>query len=106
MVRGQCFQQQVGRSNDGRQQVVEIVRDASGEAADRFHFLRRAQPLVGDPQTLFGAPALGHIAIVDDQGSDRGITEPVRNHHLQISPFSVLVPHAQVGQLRVDRRSR
>ena len=31
---------------DGHEQVVEIVRDAAGEPADRLHLLRLAQLLV------------------------------------------------------------
>ena len=33
-------QQEVGRHHDGRQHVVEIMRDAAGELADRLHLLR------------------------------------------------------------------
>src|SRR6266545_475198 len=39
---------------DDRQQVVEVVRDAAGELADRFH-------LLGLPQLLFEALPLAHI---------------------------------------------
>jgi hypothetical protein len=34
----------LGVAGDHRQQVVEVVRDAAGEAADRLHLLRVAQP--------------------------------------------------------------
>ncbi len=34
-----CVEQEVGRHHDGRQHVVEVVRDAAGELPDRLHFL-------------------------------------------------------------------
>ena len=34
-------------AHDGRQQIVEVVRDAAGELADRLHLLRLTQLLLG-----------------------------------------------------------
>ena len=34
------IEQKLGVAGDHHQQVIEVVRDAAGEAADRFHFLR------------------------------------------------------------------
>ena len=42
-----------------RQHVVEVVRDAAGELAERLHLLRLAQ-------LLLEAPAFGHVAGADD----------------------------------------
>jgi len=45
-------------AGDHRQQVVEIVRNAAGELADRLHLLRLLH-------LFFGRLALGHV---DEQG--------------------------------------
>ena len=53
IVRGQLVEQQLGVAVDDREQVVEVVRDAAGQPADRFHLLRLAQLLLaarGAPQ--------------------------------------------------------
>ena len=46
--------QQPQRAGHHLQQVVEIMRDAAGDAAERLQLLRLAQP-------RFGADALGHV---------------------------------------------
>ena len=45
VVVAQPFAQQLQVAEHGRQQVVEIVRDAAGELADRLHLLRLAEGL-------------------------------------------------------------
>ena len=49
---------QIKRSDNSRQQIVEIVRNSAGELADRFHLLRLAQLLLGAAQR-FRRLALG-----------------------------------------------
>ena len=44
--------QQLQAAGDAGQQVVEVVRQAAGELADRLHLLRLAQRLLGLPQRL------------------------------------------------------
>ena len=39
----QALAQQLEVAEHGRQQVVEVVRDAAGELADRLHLLRLAE---------------------------------------------------------------
>ncbi len=34
-------------ADDDRKQIVEVMRNATGELADAFHFLRLTQPLLG-----------------------------------------------------------
>src|SRR3546814_9799892 len=41
-------------ADDDREHIVEVVRDAAGELADRLHLLRLAQPRLG-------GLALGHF---------------------------------------------
>ena len=43
--------QQIGRAENGRQHVVEVVRHAAGEAADGVHLLRLPQ-LIFERETL------------------------------------------------------
>ena len=40
--------EEVDRPRDHREHVVEFMRDAAGELADRFHLLRLDQPLLGE----------------------------------------------------------
>ena len=44
--------EQLNAAGEHGQQVVEIVRDAAGELAERFHLLRLAQRLFGRPEPL------------------------------------------------------
>ena len=69
IVGRQLHQQQVGRAHDAHQDVVEVVRDAAGEPADRFELLRLAQLF------LERAP-LGDVA--DEAGEDRAAVAPMR----------------------------
>ena len=43
----QAFLQDLDRTGDDGQHVVQVVGDAAGELADRIHLLRLAQPLLG-----------------------------------------------------------
>ena len=52
--------QQLGVADDGGEEVVEVVRDAAGELADRLHLLRLTQ-------LLLEALPLGHVADVDQE---------------------------------------
>ena len=42
----EALEQELGVAGDDHQEVVEVVRDAAGEAADGFHFLRLAELLL------------------------------------------------------------
>ncbi len=53
-------QQEVGRHHDGAEQIVEVVRDAAGEPADRLHLL-----LLRD--LVFERALLGGVERVDDR---------------------------------------
>ena len=54
-------QQEVVRHHDGRQHVVEIVRDAAGELADHVHLLRLVD-------LVLQRPPFGRLQHVDDGG--------------------------------------
>ena len=54
-------EQEVGRHHDGGEHVVEVVRDAAGELADRLHLL-----LLGD--LVLERALLGGLERVDDRG--------------------------------------
>ena len=53
-------EQRAGMSLDDRQHVVEIVRDAGGELADGFHFLRLPQLFLQIQMVGGHADAAGH----------------------------------------------
>ena len=55
----------VPRTEDDRQQVVEVVGDAPGELPDRFHLLRL-------PELLLQQPLLGEVHDVGDAARLRG----------------------------------
>ncbi len=44
---GDAAQREIEIADDGGEQIVEVVRDAAGEAADRLHLLRLAQRFLG-----------------------------------------------------------
>ena len=54
-------QQEIGRHHDGAEQIVEIVRDAAGEAADRLHLLLLRE-------LVLQRALLGGVERVDDRG--------------------------------------
>ena len=59
----QAALEQVEIAEDDGQQVVEVVRDAAGELADRLHLLRLQQLLRGPvPAACCGLPPLGEVA--------------------------------------------
>ncbi len=86
-------EQQVGEADDGGEHVVEIVRDAAGELADRFHLLLLAhlmlqRPLLGDVDDvddhhLAAAGALGHRIDEEAAGAQAlaGKRRVDRRHH-------------------------
>ena len=50
--RAELVEQQIRVAEDRGQDVVEVVRDAAGEPAHRFHLLRLAQLHLAVPQRL------------------------------------------------------
>ncbi len=53
-------------AEDGREEVVEVVRDAAREAADPFH-------LLGDAELGFELQAIRQVSCVDDQPLHTGL---------------------------------
>ena len=58
---GDVALEQLQAAREHREQVVEVVRDAAGQLAERFHLLRLPQRRLGLPQPLLIAQALGHV---------------------------------------------
>jgi hypothetical protein len=54
--------QQIQRSHDSGQQIVEVVRDAAGQLAHRFHLLRLLQGFFGRPQPVGRGLLRGDVA--------------------------------------------
>ena len=63
--------QDFDRSGDDRQDVVEVMRDAAGELADRFH-------LLGLPDALLGRDLVGEIA--DESVEHEAVAAPQRGN--------------------------
>ena len=57
-----AVQAQLRIADDGREDVVEIVRDAAREGADGLHLLRLAQLPLELALLLLRAAAVGHLA--------------------------------------------
>ena len=65
--------QEVGRGADDGQEIVEIVRDAAGELADRFHLLRL-------PQRFLALAALGDVDGLRHRADDGAMLVAQRAH--------------------------
>ena len=72
------MQHDLGVADDRGQQVVEVVRDAAGQAADRFHLLRVAQ-------LLFEDQPLGQriVALRHDRGQQQAAERAEREEREQ-----------------------
>ena len=86
--------QDLHRADDGGQHVVEVVRDAAGELADRLHLLRMAQRLLGLAQGGL------RLALGGDVAADR-LQEIVRRHGAPCDAPAAAVagPHVELDQL-------
>ena len=60
---GGCMihQQELAPAQDGRQEVVDVVRNPAGHAADRLHFLRLAELLLEDGAVRLGLRSLRDV---------------------------------------------
>jgi hypothetical protein len=67
-----AHEEKLGVSDDGRQQVVEVMRDAAGEQPHALHLLRLAK-------LLLETPALGDVA---DDADDPLLARPAGVEHL------------------------
>ncbi len=68
-------QEKVRKAHDGRQQVIEVVGDATGELPDGVH-------LLGLSKTKLQIFLLGDVEQIDNRGRFAGtvVIEPARNH--------------------------
>src|SRR6266436_1944913 len=73
MVRREAPQDQVAVAPDDHEQVVEVVRDAARELADRVHLLGLPQLILARAQGLVGALELGQVD-GEAAGQLRGLT--------------------------------
>ena len=83
-------------SRDGREQVVEVVRDATGELPDRLHLLRLAE-------LFLELPSLRDVADIEHDGSDALIVEQVGEHRLAVPPLPVAVTDPEGALHRLAR---
>ncbi len=67
MLGRQRIQHQLGVGTDDHQQIVEVMRHASGQSPDRIHLLRLLQ-------LIFQPPPVGDVPIVGDKMRDPAFT--------------------------------
>ena len=67
MLGGQRIQHQLGVGTDDHQQIVEVMRHASGQSSDGVH-------LLGLLQLIFQLPPVGDVPIVGDKMRDPAFT--------------------------------
>ena len=72
------------------------MRDAAGEAADRLHLLRLAQPLLEARALGIGELALGDVAQVHHHRADARLVQQVADRVLDPAPGAVLVADAHL----------
>ena len=60
-VAGQSILKQVAVADDGREQVIKVVRNAAGQPADGLHLLGLANMLLASVEGILGQPALGDV---------------------------------------------
>ena len=78
-------------AHHGRQQIVEIVRDAAGELADRIHLLRLEQRLARLLERLLGVAPLGDVAgdLGEAAQAAIGVADRI-DHHVRPEARAVL----------------
>ena len=99
MSGAELVREHLGVAEDRRQQVVEVVRDAAGELADRFHLVRLPQLLLGPPQRLLGPAVFGDVA--DGAAHRVAVTGDEAAERLRhLDDRAVLAPEAAFGRGR------
>ena len=106
VVRRQVVEHHLAVAEDRAQQIVEVVGDAAGQPAHRFHLLGLAELLLRLPERflgrahqLLGRPALGHVAL----GAPDRRQEAVLDHAEQVvdEPALPAVP-VELAGLELD----
>ena len=95
LIRRQLLDQEFAEAEDDGQQVVEVVRDAAGQAADGLHALRMPQPMLGRLQGGLRAALHAAVGRLAQLALDRGA-----------EPAQVVLEHVVVraGAHRLNRR--
>src|SRR5438876_10580026 len=87
---GQVFEQQVDVARDRGEDVVEVVRDAAGQPAHRFHLLRLAQ-------LLLEQHALGRVAADAENTDEPAVAQLRARAELDDARVSLPRPHAELA---------
>ena len=104
---GLVEQQHVGVTGDDREQVVEVVRDAAGQLAERFHLLRLEQLLLQPPLLVFGDDTIGDVASFRNQQRDMtGSVEDRLEREIDVVQLTVARPGASPRNARPRRAPR
>ncbi len=73
VVGRQLLEQQVRVSEDRRQYVVEIVRDAARQPSHGLHLVGLPQAFLARTERILGFPAFGDVAMIRDNGADGSV---------------------------------
>src|ERR1017187_5073664 len=101
-------------AEDHREDIVEIMSDASGKLADRLHFLRLTK-------LPFQFSLLGHVLLNSDEVGDDskviqyrsdghllsvecGVLSPIDHFAMPDMPLQEGIPHVFIERLRMDSR--
>ena len=105
MVGLELHQADLGEAEDAAEEVVEVVRDATGEQPDRLHLLGLLELLLAPTKRRFGLETIRHVA---DEPADEGalaILEEVRGHlHGDRAPSLDLVTRFERRRLALFER--
>ncbi|MEI9893798.1 MAG: hypothetical protein WDN28_07820 [Chthoniobacter sp.] len=94
--------QQIRIADDGREQIVEIVRHAAGQPSHRFHLLRVPQHLLALVQRLLRSAALIHLPHqIRPLGKER-LDEPRQFPKLRLLPAQRLERFHVLGVQAAD----
>ena len=87
----ELVEQQVGVAEDRRQHVVEVVGDAAGQPADRFHLLGLPERFLAGLERALHVLPVGDVAMVDDDRLHGRVGQAVDADGLAPAPAAVLV---------------
>ena len=104
MVRPHVFARQGQVAQNGRQQVVEIVRDPAGQGADGFHLLRFAQLRLQRLALRLGLFEVGDVGVRAHHAQGASVFVARDDHAAREHPFPATVLAAHAVLVAVDRR--
>ncbi len=98
--------QQLQRSHDAGEQVVEVVGDAAGQLADRLHLLRLPQRFLRLAQPRLFAQALGDVVdeLVGAGDPALGVAQRIEAHLVEPADAAGIAELRDLDELRAGER--